>query len=83
MLGLFNVHYGRAELGEALAVAQEYCALAERHGVELGRAYGLLAQTHAAMGAFADAAREFQRSLDVYARRRRTLPRSTYSAAST
>ncbi len=68
MLGLFNVHYGRAELAEALAVARTYCALAEAHGVNLGRAYGLLAQTHWAMGAFADAAREFRRSLDVYAR---------------
>ena len=30
--------------------------LAERHGIDLGRAYGLVAQTHAAMGAFAEAA---------------------------
>jgi class 3 adenylate cyclase/tetratricopeptide (TPR) repeat protein len=67
MLGLFNVHYGRAELAEALAVAQEYCALAERHGVNLGRAHVLLGQTHAAMGIFPEAAREFQRCLDVYA----------------
>ena len=67
MLGLFNVHYGRAELAEALAVAQEYRALAERHGINLGRAHVLLGQTHAAMGAFPDAAREFQRCLDVYA----------------
>jgi class 3 adenylate cyclase/tetratricopeptide (TPR) repeat protein len=67
MLGLFNVHYGRAELAEALAIARAYCTLAERHQVHLGRAYGLLAQTHAAMGAFADAAREFRRSLDVFA----------------
>jgi tetratricopeptide (TPR) repeat protein len=67
MLGLFNVHYGRAELGAALAVAQEYSALAERHGVSRGRAHVVLAQTHVAMGAFPDAAREFQRCLDVYA----------------
>jgi class 3 adenylate cyclase/tetratricopeptide (TPR) repeat protein len=65
MLGLFNVHYGRAELAEALAVAREYCALAERHQTSLDRAYGLLAQTHATMGAFADAEREFRRSLDI------------------
>jgi tetratricopeptide (TPR) repeat protein len=67
MLGLFNVHYGRAELTEALAIAQEYSALAEHHGVNLGRAHVLLAQMHTAMGAFPDAAREFQRCLDVYA----------------
>jgi class 3 adenylate cyclase/tetratricopeptide (TPR) repeat protein len=67
-LDLFNVHYGRAELAEALALAEEYCALAERHQTNLGRAYGLLAQTHSAMGALPEAAREFRRSLDVFAR---------------
>jgi tetratricopeptide (TPR) repeat protein len=68
MLGLFNVHYGRAELSEALAIARQYCELAEKHDSDLGCAYGLLAQTHAAMGALADAARDFRRSLDVYSR---------------
>lgn len=68
MYGLFNVHFGRAELAEALAVATAYCKLAERCGLNLGRAYGLLAQTHAATGAFAEAERGFQRSLEVYAR---------------
>jgi tetratricopeptide (TPR) repeat protein len=67
VLGLFNVHYGRAELAEARALAQEYHMLAELHGVDRGRAYVLLGQTHAAMGAFAEAAREFERSLDVFA----------------
>jgi class 3 adenylate cyclase/tetratricopeptide (TPR) repeat protein len=67
MLGLFNVHYGRAELAEAFVIAQEYSVLAEVHGVDLGRAHVLLGQTHAAMGAFADAVREFQRSLQIYA----------------
>jgi tetratricopeptide (TPR) repeat protein len=68
MLGLFNVHYGRAEIAEAVAVAQEYLVLARLHGINLGRAHGLLGQTHAAMGAFAEAAREFERSLEVYAK---------------
>ncbi len=67
MLGLFNVHYGRAELAEALAIARQFCALAEAHGLSLGRAYGLLAQTHSAMGALREAATEFRRSLEVYA----------------
>jgi class 3 adenylate cyclase/tetratricopeptide (TPR) repeat protein len=67
-LNLFNVHYGRAELAEALALAQEYCELAESQQTNLGRAYGMLAQTHAAMGALPEAAREFRRSLDVLAR---------------
>jgi len=67
LMGLFNVHYGRAELSEALAIAHQYCALAESHGMNLGRAYGLVAQTHAAMGAHREAAAEFQRSLDVFA----------------
>jgi class 3 adenylate cyclase/tetratricopeptide (TPR) repeat protein len=67
MLGVFNVQYGRAELAEALATARAYCALAESHGVSLARAYGLMAQTHFAMGAFREAATEFRRSLEVYA----------------
>jgi class 3 adenylate cyclase/tetratricopeptide (TPR) repeat protein len=67
-MALFNVHYGRAELAQALVSAEAYCTLAERHGINLGRAYGLLAQTHAAMGAFGDAEREFLRSLEVFAR---------------
>jgi tetratricopeptide (TPR) repeat protein len=67
MLGLFNVHYGRAELAEALAFARAYSALAERHAINLGRAHVLLGQTHAAMGAFPDAAREFAGCLQVYA----------------
>ena len=67
-MALYNVHYGRAELAEALTAAETYRALAERHGTNLGRAYGLLAQTHAAMGAFAEAEREFQRSLEIFAR---------------
>jgi tetratricopeptide (TPR) repeat protein len=67
LMGLFNVHYGRAELSEALAIARQYCALAESHAMNLGRAYGLVAQTHAAMGAHREAAAEFQRSLDVFA----------------
>ena len=68
LLGLFNVHYGRAELAQAMEVAREHCALAERQGVGLGRAYGLLAQTYAAMGEFGQAAAEFRRSLEVFAR---------------
>jgi class 3 adenylate cyclase/tetratricopeptide (TPR) repeat protein len=66
-MALYNVHYGRAELAEALAAADAYCVLAERHGTNLGRAYGLLAQTHAAMGTLGEADREFQRSLEVFA----------------
>ena len=68
LLGLFNVHYGRAELAQAMEVAREHCTLAERQGVGLGRAYGLLAQTYAAMGEFGRAAAEFRRSLEVFAR---------------
>jgi class 3 adenylate cyclase/tetratricopeptide (TPR) repeat protein len=67
VLGLFNVHYGRAELAEALALAQEYHTLADLHGVDRGRAHVLLGQSHVAMGAFAEAALEFERSLVVFA----------------
>jgi class 3 adenylate cyclase len=67
-MALYNVHFGRAELAEALAAAEEYRALAESHGGDIGRARVLLAQTHQAMGAFADAEREFRCSLEVYAR---------------
>jgi class 3 adenylate cyclase/tetratricopeptide (TPR) repeat protein len=66
-MALYNVHYGRADLTDALAAAEAYCALAEHHGMNLGRAYGLIAQTHAAMGAFGEAEREFQRSLQIFA----------------
>jgi len=67
-MALFNVRYGRAELAEALASAEEHRDLAERHGTSLGRAYGLLAQTHAAIGALDAAEREFVRSLEIFAR---------------
>jgi class 3 adenylate cyclase/tetratricopeptide (TPR) repeat protein len=66
-MGLYNVQYGRAELAQALATARDYCTLAEAHGVDLGRAWGLLAQTHFAMGAFRDAEAEFRRTLEVFA----------------
>ena len=67
-MALFNVRYGRAELAEALASAEEHRDLAERHGTSLGRAYGLLAQTHAAIGTLDAAEREFVRSLEIFAR---------------
>jgi class 3 adenylate cyclase/tetratricopeptide (TPR) repeat protein len=66
-MALFNVHYGRAELAQALTAAGAFRALAEQQGTDLGRAYGLVAQTHAAMGAFGEAEREFQRSLEIHA----------------
>jgi class 3 adenylate cyclase/tetratricopeptide (TPR) repeat protein len=68
LLGMFNVRYGRAELGEAMAVAREYFALSQQHGKNAGRAHGLLAQTHAALGEFVDADEEFERSLEIFAR---------------
>jgi tetratricopeptide (TPR) repeat protein len=64
LMGVFNVHYSRAELDAALGTAREYLAIAERSGQSEGRAHLLLGQTHSAMGSFLDARCHLQRALD-------------------
>jgi class 3 adenylate cyclase/tetratricopeptide (TPR) repeat protein len=68
LLGLFNVHYGRAELADAMSVARAYLELSQRQNRNAGRAFGLLAQTHAALGEFMQADEHFERSLEIFAR---------------
>jgi tetratricopeptide (TPR) repeat protein len=66
-LGLYNVHVGRAELERAMAVAVQYMQLAEAEHLLHARAYTLLGQTHAAMGAFAQARQAFERAHAMFA----------------
>jgi class 3 adenylate cyclase len=68
LLGLFNVHYGRAEIEPALQVARAHLALAEAHGCGEGRAHCLIGQSYSAMGAFADAKRHFDKALALFER---------------
>jgi tetratricopeptide (TPR) repeat protein len=67
LLGLFNVHYGRAELEQALEVAQQHMALARRNGIHLARAHTLVGQSYSAMGVFVEAKNHFQRALEIFA----------------
>jgi len=68
LLGLFNVHYGRAEIARSLQAARAHLALSEKHGCGESRAHCLLAQSYSAMGAFADAKRHFEVALAMFAR---------------
>lgn len=68
LLGLFNVHYGRAEIARSLEVARAHLALAEKHGCGESRAHCLLGQSYSAMGAFVDAKRHFEQALAMFAR---------------
>jgi class 3 adenylate cyclase/tetratricopeptide (TPR) repeat protein len=68
LLGLFNVHYGRAEIARALEVARAHLTLAEKHGQGASRAHCLLGQSYSAMGAFADAKQHFDTALAMFAR---------------
>jgi class 3 adenylate cyclase/tetratricopeptide (TPR) repeat protein len=68
LLGLFNVHFGRAELEQAMAAARQNFVLAEAEGILEGRAYTLMGQTHAAVGSFAEARSAFERALGIFAK---------------
>ncbi|HEY7645511.1 MAG TPA: adenylate/guanylate cyclase domain-containing protein [Hyphomicrobiales bacterium] len=68
LLGLYNVHYGRAELDDALTIAQRNMTLARTHGRMLGRAHTILGQTLASMGAFAEARHHLEQSVDIFDR---------------
>jgi class 3 adenylate cyclase/tetratricopeptide (TPR) repeat protein len=68
LLGLFNVHYGRAEIARSLEVARAHLTLSEKHGQGESRAHCLLGQTYSAMGAFVDAKRHFEQALAMFAR---------------
>ncbi len=67
LLGLFNVHYGRAEIARSLEVARTHLALAEKHACGESRAHCLLGQSYSAMGAFSDAKRHFEKALAMFA----------------
>jgi class 3 adenylate cyclase/tetratricopeptide (TPR) repeat protein len=68
LLGLYNVHFGRADLNQAMATAVQNLRIAEREHVLEGRAYTLLGQTHAAMGSLAEARGAFEAALGMFAR---------------
>jgi tetratricopeptide (TPR) repeat protein len=67
LLGLYNVHFGRAEHEQAMAVARQNLLLAEAEGALAGRAYALMGQTQAAVGAFTEARDAFVRALEIFA----------------
>lgn len=67
LAGLFNVHYGRAELAQAQAVARQHLALAQRSGRDEARAHCFMGQTYSAQGAFEPARIHFERTLAIFA----------------
>jgi tetratricopeptide (TPR) repeat protein len=67
LAGLFNVHYGRAELEQAQAVARQHLAIAEAHRQEEARAHCFMGQVYLAQGAFGDARAHFERTLAIFA----------------
>jgi DNA-binding response OmpR family regulator/class 3 adenylate cyclase/tetratricopeptide (TPR) repeat protein len=67
LLGLFNVHFGRAELREALAIATLNFDLAKGEQCFQGRAYTLMGQTHAAMGELLEARAALERAIEIFA----------------
>lgn len=67
LAGLFNVHYGRAELAQAQAVARQHLALAQRSGRDEARAHCFMGQTYSAQGAFEPARMHFERTLAIFA----------------
>jgi class 3 adenylate cyclase/tetratricopeptide (TPR) repeat protein len=67
LAGLFNVHYGRAELEQALAIARQHLALSQESGLQKARSHCFMGQTYSAMGAFGDARNEFERALAIFA----------------
>lgn len=67
LAGLFNVHYGRAELAQAQSVARQHLALAQLSGREEARAHCFMGQTYSAQGAFEPARTHFERTLAIFA----------------
>lgn len=67
LAGLFNVHYGRAELAQAQAVARQHLALAQHSGRDEARAHCFMGQTYSAQGAFEPARTHFERTLAIFA----------------
>lgn len=67
LAGLFNVHYGRAELAQAQSVARQHLALALHSGRDEARAHCFMGQTYSAQGAFEPARTHFERTLAIFA----------------
>ena len=67
LAGLFNVHYGRAELEEAQAAARQHLQLAQHHRDAEARAYCFLGQTYSAQGDFDTARTHFEQALALLA----------------
>ena len=73
--GLFNVHYGRAEIEQAQAVAHQHLALAQASGRYEARAYCFMGQVHLVRGEFQSAKPHFERAIEIFNRDRED-PRS-------
>lgn len=67
LAGLFNVHFGRAELALAQAVARQHLALAQHNREAEVRAHCFMGQTYSAQGAFELARTHFERTLAIFA----------------
>ena len=67
LAGLFNVHYGRAELAQAQAIARQHLALAQHSREAEVRAHCFMGQTYSAQGDFASAKTYFERTLAIFA----------------
>jgi class 3 adenylate cyclase/tetratricopeptide (TPR) repeat protein len=67
LAGLFNVHYGRAELEEAQAAARQHLQLAQHHRDAEARACCFLGQTYSAQGDFDTARTHFEQALAILA----------------
>jgi tetratricopeptide (TPR) repeat protein len=65
--GLYNIHYGRAELDAAMTIARQHALLAKRHFRGSDGAIVLVAQTHFVRGEFTEARELFGRTLRAYA----------------
>jgi tetratricopeptide (TPR) repeat protein len=61
--GIWNVHYGRAELTEALSAAQECLETATRYRIGEAMASRLMGQTLCTMGSFVDARLHLERAI--------------------
>ncbi|MBX9588919.1 MAG: AAA family ATPase [Hyphomonadaceae bacterium] len=67
LAGLFNIHYGRAEVQQAQAIARQYLALAPGSREAEARGNCFVGQTYLVQGAFNAARAYFEQTLAIYA----------------
>jgi tetratricopeptide (TPR) repeat protein len=66
LAGLFNVHYGRAEIEQAQGVARQHLAIAQETGQDEARAHCFMGQTCLVQGDFTSARTHFERTVDMF-----------------